>query len=590
MGVTGAIEVLEGSGNGVRQIKGNGIFELQGGSIMVEPNAVLQIDATQDLNQNGSETINVNLANGQIDGKVLFTNALITLGQSAGLTGDAELEMRGMNHIVSGDLGSSYQITLMGTEETHSILTLDQSMASSGLIVFDSQHEDNGTQIDIGFNTLTHEGMIDVKNAGEFREITGTGLVQFNAGSTTDVEVDTHLLIVGKQNLNIDGAEIINVALNGGSINGPGAVRFMHSNVTIDPGFTDQATLEMVGFNNFLTGNLIAGQQLTLLGQSGDISGTAAVLLQADMTSAGTIVLDSVDPAGSTNAVMDIGERNFINAPGGVIEAKPGTGGTREIIVATGDMVTPGELINNGQVIGLTRTQRSLLIAAATTGGGSYSGNIEFSNGLALDTGAEVSLSLGGLGELMNHDKIDVTGDVTLEEGTQLNISVDDDLIPNYRPDYGDTIEVLEYTGDRTGVFDTITGLVLASDLALIPEYDDTAGTIMLTAWLPGDANRDMVVDLDDLTLLALNWNQTGKDWSSSDFTGDRKVDLDDLTLLAANWNESFMLNNALMSSFSLPSPSLAVAADVPEPATVFLFSSGLVFLLSRRRNSWQNN
>ena len=57
---------------------------------------------------------------------------------------------------------------------------------------------------------------------------------------------------------------------------------------------------------------------------------------------------------------------------------------------------------------------------------------------------------------------------------------------------------------------------------------------------LPGDANLDGRVDINDLTIVLANYNQTiGMSWSTGDFTGSGTVDINDLTIVLANYNTS---------------------------------------------------
>ena len=54
----------------------------------------------------------------------------------------------------------------------------------------------------------------------------------------------------------------------------------------------------------------------------------------------------------------------------------------------------------------------------------------------------------------------------------------------------------------------------------------------LLQALLPGDANEDGRVDVNDLTIVLTNFGQTGMTWSQGEFTGDGKVDVNDLTIV----------------------------------------------------------
>jgi uncharacterized delta-60 repeat protein len=74
---------------------------------------------------------------------------------------------------------------------------------------------------------------------------------------------------------------------------------------------------------------------------------------------------------------------------------------------------------------------------------------------------------------------------------------------------------------------------------------------------LAGDANHDRTVDLTDFTVLAANFNGTGKTFSQGDFDYDGAVDLTDFTILASKFN------------FALaPPPAAALAARTSSTAS----------------------
>jgi hypothetical protein len=99
----------------------------------------------------------------------------------------------------------------------------------------------------------------------------------------------------------------------------------------------------------------------------------------------------------------------------------------------------------------------------------------------------------------------------------------------------------------------------------------DTALDVSITSLVPGDANEDGRVDINDLTIVLAHYNQTGMVWTQGEFTGDGTVDINDLTIVLANYGTS----------------SGAGIAAVPEPSCVVLLSIGLITLLGcawRRR------
>ena len=74
---------------------------------------------------------------------------------------------------------------------------------------------------------------------------------------------------------------------------------------------------------------------------------------------------------------------------------------------------------------------------------------------------------------------------------------------------------------------------------------------------LPGDANGDGNVDVNDLTIVLSNFGQSGMTWSQGEFTGSGTVDINDLTVLLSNFGGA-----------------AAGITAVPEPATIVLISA----------------
>ena len=89
------------------------------------------------------------------------------------------------------------------------------------------------------------------------------------------------------------------------------------------------------------------------------------------------------------------------------------------------------------------------------------------------------------------------------------------------------------------------SGLALGSGAAGQPvsgQYAvrlDSAGGGVETV-LPGDANLDGKVDVNDLTIVLTNFGKTGgTSWGTGDFNGDGKVDVNDLTIVLSHFGQS---------------------------------------------------
>jgi len=87
---------------------------------------------------------------------------------------------------------------------------------------------------------------------------------------------------------------------------------------------------------------------------------------------------------------------------------------------------------------------------------------------------------------------------------------------------------------------------------------------------LPGDANFDGAVNLQDFNILASNFGTTDRFWYQGDFNGDLRVNLQDFNLLAGHFGQT----NA--------SPGIAV----PEPTLFALVSALASLLMARRRRT----
>jgi predicted outer membrane repeat protein len=99
--------------------------------------------------------------------------------------------------------------------------------------------------------------------------------------------------------------------------------------------------------------------------------------------------------------------------------------------------------------------------------------------------------------------------------------------------------------GSRTAVWSFATPLPDGNYHATLPANSatDPQGQPVLSSdlnfdffVLAADANRDRKVDISDLSILAMNWQGSGKAFSQGDFNYDGKVDAKDLGILSTHW------------------------------------------------------
>ena len=99
---------------------------------------------------------------------------------------------------------------------------------------------------------------------------------------------------------------------------------------------------------------------------------------------------------------------------------------------------------------------------------------------------------------------------------------------------------------------------------------------------LPGDANLDGTVDVQDLAILAANYRkQVTGGWLQGDFNHDGVVDVQDLALLAANYRHSYasdvVPDYAGFDAAAIELLSRAGVTVVPESGTLAMLAVALI-------------
>jgi hypothetical protein len=96
--------------------------------------------------------------------------------------------------------------------------------------------------------------------------------------------------------------------------------------------------------------------------------------------------------------------------------------------------------------------------------------------------------------------------------------------------------------------------------------------TSYAAAFMPGDANGDGTVNINDLSKVLTNYDKTGMQWADGDFNGDGTVNISDLSNVLTNYDKTAAAGASL--------------AAVPEPSVLAMLAAGLLALLAcaRRR------
>jgi len=400
---------LQGSGDpspgqpfqSVREINGVGTFTNMG-DIKNTSGLALSFNGVQRLTESGDKVslgkdgngddifvfdpIQVNLNSGEIEGPVQFSHSKVKIENAVtGAPGeDLDLIMLGTDNELDAELTVGRRLTLQGTRALDAgfggvTLVSDTTTTHTvaGTIVMDSKSRTpstgstdvvKGSILSLGDHTLTLAGTGKIEanfGDGGVREIQAKDGTLAIDGGEIAVETDVTLLITGVSEPITDSDDVtlhpIAVELNTGSITGGGEVGFSHSEVTIGSGF-GPAELVMFGFNNKIeaeSGSLNADQNIAIRATNPEQSSGGLMGLLGNLTSAGTIMLDSIvtevdsDTGRFPGSTLDVGDFALTNT--GTLAVKAGniinqTTGDREngIRQITGSNL--GTFINEGVI------------------------------------------------------------------------------------------------------------------------------------------------------------------------------------------------------------------------------------------------
>lgn len=421
---------------------------------------------------------------------------------------------------------------------------------------------------------ITNDGTIIVHDAETVANVSGTGQIIAQQAQTflrNNAAFAGSIIVNHGAQANVNDANAFGSFATGTTVNDGGQVVFDLSATFSEP-------FDLAGDGGGDGALTVTNASTVLLNGAIAVNGTGT---QLNIGAGSTLTIDApvtstadgdltIDTDGTTRMNMAINLGN-----GGL--TKTGTGSAQLYGTAnyTGTThVTDGTLIVTGSTgSGSTTVHANARLEGDGTIGGQLVG---FADALIHPTGtlavadgytahANATLELHDLGGA-NAGQLDVVGNVQLAGALDLMLAGD------ASPTIGDVYDLIPYTGTRSGMFDSITGMMLGDVDGFNAALAVTYGPSVVAARVSilGDANFDDRIDATDLALLAANWQSTG-DWTSGDFNGDGFVDLTDLGVIATQWQVG--VGAASPASFSA---ALAAAPFVPEPSTaVLLFGLG---------------
>ena len=468
----------------------NTTVQLANGNAIPNTSAVsLKAAAKLDLN-NSNETIgslgggsasggNVDLGSGTLitggddsstayDGVISGTGGLtkagtgtMTLTRTSTFTGPLTIQRGGISTPilaaagVNSPIGAGNLVTLgqPGNLGTLSFTSLDDGATDRSIVLNGGASGGGGFTVSNALSTLNLDGSIS--GTGSFvKDGPGALVISGNPTYTGSTTINAGRLTLSN-GLDTPGG-LINIAANG----------TLQTRNIVNRTITGAGTITA-------SGSLIIGNASSASGFA--FSGTLEV-------GSHHVVLEDADTAqlGATTRIDAGGRLNSFN---GILLSS-----TRTVVVSAGASASiSSNFTNNGSVAGPSDAGKLLTFNNKVSGIGSYTGNVQFSDGLSpgINGAASIllenfsflqtttlSLELGGLTAGSQHDRLVFTGTGAID-GT-LNIT----LINGFQPALGNTFILLD-GGTLTGAFDTINFPALG--LGLTWNYSQGPDTAFLT-------------------------------------------------------------------------------------------------------------
>ena len=375
---------------------------------------------------------------------------------------------------------------------------------------------------DGGFEYTPNEGF-----AGE-DEFTYQIFDSFNqvAAATVSLTVVAPELVVENDTFEIPGGETTTVEAPGVLANDPNGVRSVvkvaPENGTLE--LAEDGSFEFTPENGFVGADEFTYEVSDIYGQVAEATVSLTVVAPALELTDDTYELDAGDTL--TVAAPGVLDNDSVDSGALTVKAQP-ENGSLELAEDGGFEYTPADGFSGVDQFTYELVDSFEQVAEATVSLTVVAPELELSDdAYQLDAGDTLSIAAPGV---LSNDSVDA-GNLTVKT-----------------PPANGSLELAEDGGFEYTPADGFSG-VDQFTYELVDEFEQVAeATVRLTVVapdatpdLPGDANRDNTVDVQDFLIVSRNFN-TGSDktWEDGDFDGDGSTDVRDFLILSRNFGNT---------------------------------------------------
>jgi hypothetical protein len=464
-------------------------------------------------------------------------------------------------------------------------------------------------QVTTADNNWHLQGNVNVSADPKFSMITGESLIV--DGATIDIAAGAQLFVntVNQWNpgtsVSIAAGSLLSLNTNatvnsGAQFIGAGTLRF-NSHTTLNNATVATEIFDWDGESNLATHTIPAGSTFTInspvFDTDGDMDDTFSLAPGATLTVNGPTqwILEGTLNAGAPTAAVaavvagssDLLQQGTINVDGNTEISADVTFGATSLTS-----------IDATTTLKLSGATKQINPGAGFNGAGTLL-NSAGSSTLILQNGADVDVRLRNEASLAIGDNVpahasgsdfvqtvtgtwivDING-TTAETYDRLNLTgaaqtagkLDINLGGGYMPTFGDEFEILSAAGGITGAFTILQPAGLPAGLFFTALNDSTTLKLILTDAIPGDFNRDDVVDAADYLIWRKLAGTSVAEFTSADGDGNGLIDDEDYNI----WRRHFGTTTPAGGSGN---------NQVPEPTALAALPLAIMAITSRRRRS----